>query len=727
MDADLQSYVAFYLTGKVYNPLDTVGELKLRPALFAGYRDLTRMRYDFPLVLVNPATNDRYVEPLSGLIDAILNKVAKGPDADRLRKHVLRLEQEIRAQVAVGVEGSFSQLWDTAAPLVSGQDKTITGLLARARANLTTDGELVDCADNLAFHLVGHAWGITQTQRATRFEANIDRLILKLSDILQADFINSDAGKSAEKLKDSFGSGPLDSFNFDAMSCILKKIAVHQSLPKNRRQRIHGLITTLQSQRFYPTTQVRTGNGKSPYSFAFETCNDALKAYRDRLPKAVELAKAIAIAKLEIKGEYNEEKHDSLFKSFGENGLDVEEMAIFPDYLVCLNATSLSGPEQSTLTEILSADLPIKIVVQTDDILEKSLIENGHLAFTLRSKQLARMAMGMGVFVLQTPASSLYEMRDQIQRGLHYAGSALMSVYSGASTHTADFPPYLMGAAARESRLFPAFSFDPSAGKNWATRFSLTANPQITNDWPVHDVVYQDERLQSVSDAQPFTLIDFVACDARYTKHFARAPRAPSQGSLMPVTTLLDSEGRRETESVPYLFMIDAEDRLQRVLVDEKLIREARRCRTMWNSLQELGGIHNSHAEKLLASEKELWEKTVQPASTVAMVTPAAAAAPTAAAAAPTPVETEPERSPDEAYIESARCSTCNECVQLNGKMFMYDGNKQAYIGDINAGTYAQLVEAAENCQVSVIHPGKPRNPNEPGLEDLIKRAELFM
>jgi len=37
------------------------------------------------------------------------------------------------------------------------------------------------------------------------------------------------------------------------------------------------------------------------------------------------------------------------------------------------------------------------------------------------------------------------------------------------------------------------------------------------------------------------------------------------------------------------------------------------------------------------------------------------------------------------------------------------------------------LVEAAESCQVSIIHPGKPRNPNEPGIADLVKRAEAFL
>ena len=56
MEADLQSFVAFYLTGKKpADRLEDIGKDKLRPALFAAYRDLTRLRYDFPLVLVDAA------------------------------------------------------------------------------------------------------------------------------------------------------------------------------------------------------------------------------------------------------------------------------------------------------------------------------------------------------------------------------------------------------------------------------------------------------------------------------------------------------------------------------------------------------------------------------------------------------------------------------------------------------------------------------------------------
>ena len=59
--------------------------------------------------------------------------------------------------------------------------------------------------------------------------------------------------------------------------------------------------------------------------------------------------------------------------------------------------------------------------------------------------------------------------------------------------------------------------------------------------------------------------------------------------------------------------------------------------------------------------------------------------------------------------------------------MFAYDANRQATIRDPAAGTYRQLVEAAESCQVSVIHPGKPRDAGESGLEELMVRAAPFL
>jgi ferredoxin len=79
-----------------------------------------------------------------------------------------------------------------------------------------------------------------------------------------------------------------------------------------------------------------------------------------------------------------------------------------------------------------------------------------------------------------------------------------------------------------------------------------------------------------------------------------------------------------------------------------------------------------------------------------------------------------------ESYVESARCTSCNECTNLNKKLFAYDGNKQAYIKDPKAGTFAQLVQAAEKCPVGAIHPGTPLNPKEKDLAKWIERAKPF-
>ena len=751
MEADLQSQVAFYLTGsRTGDRLEAVDGLGLRPALLSGYRDLTKLRYDFPLVLVEGETDDAFVQPLSGLVDGVLARVAGGDDGDRIRKHVHALEQEIRKLVAAGASGRLSALWEKAAKPLASSDKSVAESLARARAALKADGEVVDCDPSMPSRLLTHGWNALQNKKAKAFGDSVTRLMLKLSDILKADFVHSEAGQSAENLKAGVGSAHADAFDFNAMARILKKAAPKTTLPEKRRKRIRQLLSVLQTQRFFPVSGSAAKSGEAPYSFAFKSCGDALKAYRERLPRAIEFAKTMAIADLEAKGEYNESKHDPIFEPFGENGMSPRDMAQFPDYLVCLKAEDVHAGETDKLTEILTAGLPMNVLVQADDIMETSTLGNGHLAVGVRGKQLASMAMGLGgVFVLQSSSSNLVSLRDDLRAALAYPGPALFSVFSGATGAAGGIPPYLIAAAATESRAFPTFTYDPSAGHDWASRFCVKANPQPELDWPVQEFAYEDEDHQRVTESVAFTLIDFVACDPRFGKHFAKVPREKWNGSMIPAGESLARETAGIPDKVPSVLMVDRDQRLQRVVVDEALIREARRCRERWHSLQELGGIHNSHAENLLAREKKVWEEhalreaesrasapapaAAAPAAATPAAAPAAAApavaAPAAAApaAAPAAAQAEPEKSRDDAYIETPRCSTCNECITLNNKMFAYDSNQQAYIADVNAGTYAQLVEAAENCQVSVIHPGKPRNPDEPGLEELLKRAEPFL
>ncbi|MCW8926273.1 MAG: 2-oxoacid:acceptor oxidoreductase family protein, partial [Xanthomonadales bacterium] len=118
-------------------------------------------------------------------------------------------------------------------------------------------------------------------------------------------------------------------------------------------------------------------------------------------------------------------------------------------------------------------------------------------------------------------------------------------------------------------------------------------------------------------------------------------------------------------------------------------------------------------------------------ASEPAAPTPAAeAAAPAAEAAvaepAPAAAEDDDEFMGNEPYIDTLRCTSCDDCLKVNPKMFVYNDDQQATIGDPKAGTFKQLVTAAEACPAECIHPGDPLNPKEKGLDKLIKRAEPF-
>ncbi len=284
-----------------------------------------------------------------------------------------------------------------------------------------------------------------------------------------------------------------------------------------------------------------------------------------------------------------------------------------------------------------------------------------------------------------------------------------------------------------DARAFPALTYDPAAGPDWASRFSLQGNAQPDRDWPIQSLAYEDEAHQRRCEELAFTLVDFAACDRRLARHFAEVPRAKWNENMAPVAEFAASEPDGAFAKAPCLMMVDRENMLRKLLVDDKMIGEARRCIARWRSLQELAGIHNSHAARLLEQERKVWAEERRRESESRQAQPAAApvatpAAPVAApASAAAPVEAPAEKPSDDPYIETSRCTSCNECTQINDKMFAYDANKQASIVNPDAGTYRQLVEAAESCQVSIIHPGKPRNPKEPGLEELLARAEPFL
>lgn len=735
MAATHQGLLLFHMTGRRDADAMPVEAGALRPAALAGYRDLTRLRYDFPLVLIDDARGAEFAVPLSTAVDRLLGDLApRGIEGERLRRHVLRLEREIRAQVAQGLGGRLRERWDRAAARIAAGDAEVEEVLRLAAAALKVDGELIDCDAATPARVIAHAWRAAQAEKTRQLRSEIGRLVRVLTDILRAAHVHSAAGQRAQALQAAVGAVHADSFDFDVMSRLVSRNKTRDDLPPARRQRIEWALGVLRAQAFCPDSD----DAAVALGFAFEDCAAAVAAYRARLPDMVQLVKAMAIAELEGSNRYVEAKDDAFFAGFDAGALTAAELAMFPDYLVCIPAGRNDAPENAGLLDTLSSALPVKVLVQVDDLLEDTSIGTGHFAFGVRGARLATIAMGLGgMFVLQSASSNLHALRERIAHGMAAQGPALFTVYAGTRTPATGLSPYLAAAAAMESRAFPAFCYDAAAGDNWAARFSLENNPDPEADWPVEPVEYADDALQRASEPAAFTFADFALCDARYAGHFARVPRERWNGAMIPAADWLKLPEPDAAQHVPYLLAVDADDRLHRVVVDARMMAATRRSLLLWRRLQEHAGIHDSHAERLLAREKAAWEASKQQeldalraAAASQAGAPAATAAPAEAAAPPPPAadaaaaEAPPS---DEPWIETARCPSCGECTTLNDRLFAYNDNKQAYIKDRSAGTFRQLVEAAEACQVAIIHPGKPRDPNEPGLAELIERAKPFL
>ena len=724
MSVTMQEMINFHLTGKpgreeFANCIDP----DACPALMVPYRQLSALRYDFPLVLLDNPEGPVFADSLTGIMNRLIRDIAPpGNTGEQLRQHILRLEARMRELVAGGLELSLSQLWRRAEQsLVSEceveEADTLANSLATARFALKVDGRVIDCDERLAMRVLEHASALVNAQRTKQTVAKIEKLIVQLRNILKVDTLKSSSSQTPDRLKKNLGKRYKESFDFELMSELLGDATPKNRLPSARRQRLKAALTELETQRFFvSTTAAVNRRGHGQYQFVVENLGAALKAYNDRLPRMTDLVKAISIAELECDNAYREKNHSQYFDRFTSQALTSEDLSLFPSYLICMSENDCDAGDSVRLMEILSGDLPMKVLLQVSDPIEN---------------RLGQIAMAPGTaFLLQSATSNLFRQGRAIRRGLEFEGPAVFSVFVPRDDEQGQRPSYLTAAAAVESRAFPSFSYDPGAGAGLADRFLIDSNPSVDKDWPEREFSYEDEALQTVVEQHAFTTADFAVLLQQYVAHFAFIPKQAWSDDMLPVAEYLQLCDSDTVDKVPFVTVVDGDDVLRRFVVDDQLIRMVRRCRERWHALQELGGVHNSYVSAAMENAARLVpeaEVVAEEAISEEPSQPDAEIVQSAEAVIDEVVEDVQSADTDEPYIDTASCTTCDECTNKNDRMFAYDDNKQAYIKDATAGTYRELVEAAEACQVAIIHPGKPLNPDEPGLEELVARAKPFM
>ncbi len=767
------------------------------PALLNPYRDASAIRYQYPLYLVPPdgTTSSVLAKPASEYLSDALEALAPGADEARILKDNLPwIERYLRQKLeqpdpvdALALFAEAQAAMQEQLDLEHGSQDILAADLKRLEGAIDAGGQFLGYGPHSSLHLMVHAIRHRHEHQRKAFRQQVDKHIHGLRSLLEVE-----KAKAADTNKAGNGKSPAgaasDYLDTGALSGMLEQRA-HGSveMPAERRVRIEHALQDLQAWQDDPVLVRFVGQLDDPALNSLSVleiidsnnpCTTATEVFERDAAAFAGLFAAIRIASLEIDDNYNPAIHDSWFASFDWQAFSAAEMQLVTRVVALVSADYIAGDGLPSLSRLLGSRLPIHVLswVRAYD---NPAAKPGEDPFESYRFELANFGLGhRQVVVAQTSAARHEELLSGFLAALDSNRASLHLINRGTQTKTKKplLDPWFVASAALESRAHPFILVNPDAGDHAAERLSFAGNPQADSDWPVEKLEFRGADGEIAEMDLAFTFADYALLMPALHQHFRMVPTGFESPDFVTIDKYLNAEDESVDRLVPFVWAIDEDDVLTRLVVSRALVFACRDRLNYWHTLQELAGIQNFYVEEAIeriiaeqqaaldAEREQLRQEHAEELESVrseaagdamgqlvdvlmgadlsGMVgdgsqiatMPAAepaieeAAADDVAAEPPPAAEEEAEEdlSFDEPWLDTAMCTTCDDCMGINKMMFVYNGDKQAIIKDVNAGPYADLVAAAEICPAKCIHPGKPLNPNEPGLDDLIARAAPF-
>lgn len=501
----------------------------------------------------------------------------------------------------------------------------------------------------------------------------------------------------------------------------------------------------------------------NPYPFPWashlfqDSPSMAMGLFEGHMVKMAEGFRAIREAELELSGQYNPAEHDAFFKYFDWKQFSDEEWLMCPPVVAVGGDGAMYDIGFQNLSRAMASGMPIKVLVLDTQAYSNT---GGQSCTSGYIGQVADMApygkqmkgkteirkevslIGMAhrtTYVLQSSVSHVNHLLEGYIDGLNSRRPALFNVYAVCQPEhgVGDDASERQSRLAVESRAYPIMKFNPDAGETFEACLDLEGNPAMEDDWLTFSLRYVDDNGKEGTLELPLTFADFAYTEGRFRKHFKKAPPETWNDNMIPFHEFLDLDEDEREGNLPYIWATDGKNRLMRILCAQEIVNSAEERRQYWHQLKGIAGeLEKVDVNALVAQTKaEMAQKLSSTLLSLAASGDVAALAGGAVsangnggngaakgngAAAPASADYEP------VWIETPECTACDECIDINPKIFAYNGDKKAVIVDPKAGPFKDIVKAAEKCTASCIHPGTPFNMGEKDVEKLIKRAEKF-
>jgi len=727
---------------------------------------------------------------LNNLLIQTIDSFAEGDEASLLKKNVIRIVEKTRKKINKGgAPVLFHSVMDEALNEVQkelnvkgDEGKEFTAELKQLKDKLPQSGVLIPFSPSSIFQVLSASLVSGTATKRNELKKELSHLRAKLNDILSVEIEKSPEGKQPKKLKSSFDFAE-SHLNFDALASVMPE-AGSELMSKDRFQRIEKVIKTLEqsetifnncatiliqkelhADKSFDWKNLFDGAEVKPVTTEM-SCAESIKEFEQLMKGAAEIIAAMRIGQLELDAKYDPQVHGDYFATFDWRSFTEEEMAACPVVVFITEVASLLNSGLSDFSNMLSSNMPVKtLVVKRDARIDYRMNGSQKPSEFMYQQELGPLTIShRNTYAIQSNSISPSTLFEGFTEGITAFSPALFYVLSPNIEASAD--AYLWTSAAVEGREFPGFTYKGAMGSRWGSRFNIGNNPQPEANWSVHELKTKEETLTIL-----FTFADFAAQDPLYSNYFLIVPPQYWSDNLVPLSDYFSLSGESLYAKVPYIWMVDDDNLLQKAAVAWPVVLACKERLDFWNYLQENGGINNYHVEQAmmnakdklqaeaeieLSTLKEEHEKEIEKVrdetaneamekltsmlldlDTASIVTAAPSTTPSAPATVAMPAEEATTEAPPaeeeeevlslgEPWIETPLCTSCNECVNLNDKLFKYNADKLAFIADPKGGPFADIVKAAEKCPVKVIHPGAPLNSDEPNLDDLKKRAEKF-
>ncbi|MGI9261781.1 MAG: ferredoxin, partial [Woeseiaceae bacterium] len=760
------------------------------PALLNPYRDASAIRYQYPLYLAPPdGTNQVTLAKPAGehLVDSLEELTLSDNDARILKDNLPWIERFVRQKLEDPAPVDAPAMFAEAASALQEQldlEQSSRDLLAsdleRLQGAVAAGGKFLGYGPHTSLHLMVHAIRHRHEHRRELFRQQVDRHIHGLRSLLEVE-----KAKVAETSKIGVAADYLDT---GALSGMLGQRA-HGSvdMPEERRERITSALGELQAWQDDPVLVRFVGKLDDPSLTDLPVlevvdsdipCATATEIFAKDAAAFARLFAAARIATLEIDDNYNPAIHDSWFAGFDWQAFSDEEMQLVTRVVALVSADHLAGDGLQAFSHLLGSRLPVHILTWVRAY-DNPAVQADAGPFDAYRFELAHFGVGhRQVVVAQSSAARHEDVLSGFLSALDSSRTSLHLINRGTQTKTKKplLDAWFVASAALESRAHPYLLVNPDGGGHAADCVSFGGNPQAENDWPVEKLEYRSPDGESTEMELAFTFADYALLIPTLHEHFRMVPAGFDSPDFVTVDEYLGADAKVVDRLVPFVWGIDENDVLTRLVVSRALIFACRDRLSYWHTLQELAGAKNFYVEEavdrvikeqqaLIDAEREQLRKEHEEQLEGARSEAAGEAmgqlvdvlmgadlsglvggggqmasmpaTTTTAPEEPAEIVAEPEAQPeaeeeddelsfDEPWLDTAMCTTCDDCMGINKMMFVYNDDKQAIIKDATAGPFADLVEAAEICPAKCIHPGKPLDPNEAGLDELIARAEPF-